>query len=87
MRIKKSYLIELDHETKNTSRILERIPDDKLDWRPHNKSMSLDELASHVVGLHNWEHQAIPKDVFDQTYKKRESNLIPFFYMLDGLII
>ncbi len=31
MSISKSYLIELDHETKNTSRILEQIPDDKLD--------------------------------------------------------
>ena len=49
--------------------------------------MSPDELVSRVGGLQNWGHQAIPKDVFDQTYKKRESNLIPFFYMLDGLII
>ncbi len=65
MSIKKSYLIELDQETKNTRRILDRIPDDKLDWRPHDKSMRLGELASHVVGLHNWVHQAISKDVFD----------------------
>ncbi|MGJ1436666.1 DinB family protein [Sphingobacterium siyangense] len=65
MSIKKSYLIELDHETKNTKRILERIPDDKLDWHPHEKSMSLGELAAHVVELHNWVHKAIPKDVFD----------------------
>jgi uncharacterized damage-inducible protein DinB len=65
MSISKSYLIELDHETKNTSRILEQIPDDKLDWRPHCKSMSLGELAAHVVELHNWVSKAIPKDIFD----------------------
>lgn len=65
MSIKKSYLIELDHETKNTKRILERIPNNKLDWRPHEKSMSLGELATHVVELHSWVHKAIPKDVFD----------------------
>jgi uncharacterized damage-inducible protein DinB len=65
MSITKSYLIELDHETKNTRRMLERIPDDKLDWRPHEKSMTLGELAAHVVELHNWVHKAIPKDVFD----------------------
>lgn len=65
MSISKSYLIELDHETKNTSRILEQIPDDKLDWRPHSKSMSLGELAAHVVELHNWVSKAIPKDIFD----------------------
>ncbi|MFA4980540.1 MAG: hypothetical protein WC589_23735 [Sphingobacterium sp.] len=64
MSIKRSYLIELDHETKNTKRILERIPDDKLDWHPHEKSMSLGELAAHVVELYNWVHKAIPKDVF-----------------------
>ncbi|MDM1296560.1 DinB family protein [Sphingobacterium sp. N143] len=65
MSIKKSYLIELDHETKNTKRILDRIPDEKLDWRPHEKSMSLGELAAHVVELHNWVSKAIPKEVFD----------------------
>lgn len=65
MSIKKSYLIELEQETKNTRRILDQIPDDKLDWRPHQKSMSLGELAAHIVELHNWVSKAIPKDVFD----------------------
>jgi len=65
MSIKKSYLIELDHETKNTKRILDRIPDEQLDWRPHEKSMSLGELAAHVVELHGWVSKAIPKNVFD----------------------
>ncbi|WP_223585103.1 DinB family protein [Sphingobacterium sp. GVS05A] len=65
MSIKKSYLIELDHETKNTKRILDRIPDEKLDWRPHEKSMTLGELAAHVVELHSWVFKAIPKDTFD----------------------
>ena len=65
MSIKKSYLIELDHETKNTRRILDRIPNEKLDWRPHEKSMTLGELAAHVVELHGWVSKAIPKDAFD----------------------
>lgn len=65
MSIKKSYLIELEHETKNTFRILEQLSDDILDWRPHVKSMSVGELASHIVELHNWISKAIPKDVFD----------------------
>lgn len=54
MNIKKSYLIELNHETKNTRCILDQIPDEKLDWPPHEKSISLGELAAHVVELHGW---------------------------------
>lgn len=65
MSIQKSYLIELDHELKNTERILDSISDDHLDWRPHAKSMTMGELASHVVELHNWVAKAISKDVFD----------------------
>ncbi|QIH32292.1 MULTISPECIES: hypothetical protein [Sphingobacterium] len=52
MSIKKSYLIELNHETKNTRCILDQIPDEKLDWPPHEKSISLGELTAHVVELH-----------------------------------
>lgn len=65
MSIKQSYLIELGHELKNTERILNSIPDAHLDWRPHEKSMTMGELAAHVVELHNWVAKAIHKDVFD----------------------
>jgi uncharacterized damage-inducible protein DinB len=40
---------ELDVETATTRRVLERVPADKLTWRPHPKSMSLGELALHVA--------------------------------------
>jgi uncharacterized damage-inducible protein DinB len=40
---------ELEHENATTRRVLERVPDDKLSWRPHPKSMSLGELALHVA--------------------------------------
>jgi len=43
-------LQEFDNEAKTTRRILERVPDDKLAWKPHPKSMSLGELALHVAG-------------------------------------
>lgn len=65
MSIKKSFLIELERETSNTGRVLDRITDEHLDWRPHEKSMSLGALAAHIVELHNWVSKAIPKDVFD----------------------
>lgn len=42
-------LQELDHETTATRRVLERVPDDRLSWRPHAKSRTLGELALHVA--------------------------------------
>jgi uncharacterized damage-inducible protein DinB len=42
---------ELEQETHATRRVLERIPEDQLDWRPHPKSQSLGELAMHVASI------------------------------------
>jgi uncharacterized damage-inducible protein DinB len=40
---------ELENEATTTRRVLERVPSDKLTWKPHAKSMSLGELALHVA--------------------------------------
>jgi len=42
---------ELDKEAPATRRVLERIPDDRLSWKPHAKSMSLAQLAQHVAAI------------------------------------
>ncbi len=42
-------LTELDIESATTRRVLERVPSDKLSWKPHPKSMSLGALALHVA--------------------------------------
>lgn len=42
---------DLDGELATTRRTLERVPDDRLDWTPHEKSMSLGRLASHLAEL------------------------------------
>ena len=42
-------LQELDQEAKTTRRVLERVPEDRLTWKPHDKSMSLGQLALHVA--------------------------------------
>src|SRR5581483_8493937 len=49
MPIVDSFLQELEQEAATTRRVLERVPNDKLDWRPHPKSMSLGQLAQHVA--------------------------------------
>jgi uncharacterized damage-inducible protein DinB len=42
---------ELEQEAQTTRRVLERVPDDQLDWRPHPKSLTLGQLAMHVATL------------------------------------
>lgn len=49
MRIIDSVLMELDQEAAITKRVLERVPGDRLTWKPHDKSMSLGQLALHVA--------------------------------------
>ena len=46
-----SMINELRQEAVVTKRVLERIPENKLAWRPHDKSMSLGQLAFHVAGI------------------------------------
>ncbi|MBI4477869.1 MAG: DinB family protein [Acidobacteria bacterium] len=49
MRIIDPVLMELDQEAATTRRVLERVPGDRLTWKPHEKSMSLGQLALHVA--------------------------------------
>jgi len=42
---------EFDQEMANTRRVLERVPEDKLAWQPHQKSMTLWRLATHLADL------------------------------------
>ena len=51
MKLAELLLTELDREMKTTRRLIERVPDDKLDFKPHEKSNNLGWLANHVVSL------------------------------------
>jgi uncharacterized damage-inducible protein DinB len=48
------FLPEFEREMAGTRRVLERVPDEHLDWRPHEKSFTLRELATHVATLPRW---------------------------------
>lgn len=54
MAIADALLPEFDHEMGVTRRLLERVPEDKFDWRPHPKSYSMIELATHVATIPSW---------------------------------
>src|SRR4051794_10419217 len=47
-------LPEFDHEMANTRKVLERIPDNKLDWQPHPKSRTIGWNANHIADIPNW---------------------------------
>jgi hypothetical protein len=51
MSIGTTFASELTMEAATTRRVLERVPADRLAWRPHSKSMSLGQLALHVATL------------------------------------
>jgi len=51
MKLSELLLAELDREMKTTRRLIERVPEEKLDFKPHEKSNTLGWLANHVVGL------------------------------------
>jgi uncharacterized damage-inducible protein DinB len=54
MSIAQSLLPEFDHEMANTRKTLERVPENKLDYKPDPKSMSLGALASHIAEMAGW---------------------------------
>jgi uncharacterized damage-inducible protein DinB len=65
MKITDALLPEFDQEMVNTRKTLERVPDDKLDWKPHPKSFAMGSLATHIVNMLGWTVDTIQKDSFD----------------------
>ena len=81
-RIVDSFIAELEHETAATKRALERVPGDKLTWKPHPKSFSLGQLALHIAETPGAIAGMITKDVmemgqFEQGAAKSSAELIP----------
>lgn len=54
MQIIPMLLKEMDKEAETTRKMLERVPNDKYDWKPHAKSMTVKELATHIAELPTW---------------------------------
>ncbi|GAB3918239.1 DinB family protein [Larkinella terrae] len=58
-------LKEMDQEAKTTRNMLGRIPDDKYDWKPHEKSMDIRTLSTHIAELPSWVTLALTTDGLD----------------------
>lgn len=65
MSLSENLLPEFDHEMANTRKTLERIPDDKFAWKPHEKSMAMGDLGTHLANLLVWVTLTINDDSFD----------------------
>jgi uncharacterized damage-inducible protein DinB len=58
-------LPEFDHEMANARKVLERLPEDKLDWRPHPKSNTIGWNANHIADLPGWGVGILTQPSFD----------------------
>ena len=65
MSYNKGLIAELQMEAASTKKMLERVPVDKNDWKPHEKSMKMGRLATHVAELPGWIAMTMGTDELD----------------------
>ena len=63
MPISDALLPEFDHEMATTRKFLERVPDDRLAWKPHQKSFSVGQLGTHLSNIPSWIGDTFDKNV------------------------
>ena len=65
MALRDSILPEFDHEMAVTRKTLERVPEDRRDWKPHDKSMTMGRLAGHLAELPGFVTMCLQQDSFN----------------------
>jgi uncharacterized damage-inducible protein DinB len=86
MSLTQVLLNEMEQEAKTTRKMLERIPNDKYDWKPHEKSMTIKHLAAHIAELPGWVTMVLTSNELDfanNPYKAEDitstAQLLDFF--------
>ena len=77
MPFKDTVLPEFDMEMDNTRRTLERVPDDKFSWKPHEKSGTLGWMAGHVATIPQWAKITMEQDSLDLAPAGRPNFVAP----------
>ncbi|HEX8391507.1 MAG TPA: DinB family protein [Longimicrobium sp.] len=72
--IARTALADLEPELAATRRVLERVPTDQLGWKPHPKSFSIGDLASHVANLTGWTSVILTSDELDLATQGKQSS-------------
>ena len=83
MPLSDALLPEFDHEIAITRKLLERVPDDRLAWKPHAKSMSLGGLATHLTNIPWWGEVTLARTEFDTAGVDRQSEATSRHQLLD----
>ena len=65
MSISQSLLPEFDHEMATARKCIERVPEDKFGWKPHERSMAMGHLASHIAEMPAWAVSGLKQDSLD----------------------
>ncbi len=71
---------EMEQESETTRKMLSRVPNDKYDWQPHPKSMTIRRLATHIADLPSWVGMTMATDELDfakNPYKEEVINTTP----------
>lgn len=76
MNIGEKFAMELEQESKATRQVLERVPEEKFDWQAHEKSMTMKQLASHIVTNLGWSESILHEDGLDFA----EMDMTPVIY-------
>lgn len=71
MTVAQSLVAEFDAEMASTRKLLERVPEAKAAWKPHDKSRTLGDLATHVANISSWLPIIAKHDEFDATTIQR----------------
>lgn len=65
MSLAEAMIGEFSHEAVTTRKMLERLPEDKMSWKPHDKSMTLGRLATHLAEIPEWAETIVDNESFD----------------------
>ena len=72
MDLKQMFLAQLEREAAATRRTLERVPEGRNDWKPHEKSMTLGYLSGLVASMPGWAEFMIERDELDLSHSSAE---------------
>ena len=70
-------LPEFDHEMTTTRKALERVPEDRFEWKPHAKSISLGSLAAHLANIPTWGTETLTKSEIDLPAVQQPASALP----------